>query len=166
MQTDESLMTALQEGDRSAYQELYSRYAHRVLRFLARRLCSLQVAEEALQETFLRVYRFRHRYTSPRPFSPWLFTIAANVGKKVREPRSEGFLWDPAVSSRSGMRVQLLQTLHALEDSERTTLLLHAEGFSSPQIAEILTISESAVRMRMKRARARLKAELGALDEA
>jgi hypothetical protein len=65
-------------GDRAAYQELYDRFAKRVLRFLLRRLGALSAAEEAHQETWLRVYRYRDTFQPDRSFATWLFTSSSS----------------------------------------------------------------------------------------
>jgi RNA polymerase sigma factor (sigma-70 family) len=163
MTTDEQLMEAFQGGDRDAYQALYTRWSPRILRFLMRRLGGLVPAEDALQETFLRVYRYRDRYTPGRAFRPWLFTIASNVGKRAWRPEPETFEWEPRAEDHPDLRDYLVRALGELEEDERRILLLGIEGFNSTEIGEMLEIKPSAVRMRLKRARDKVKAVLGGL---
>lgn len=154
--TDADLMLALQQGDRSAYEALYTRWGGRVFHFLVRRTGSRSAAEDANQETWLRVYRFRARYDPKRRFSAWLYTIAANAGYDAREPDFESFDWEPPTHDQHHLRDTIVRALHALDPDDRRLVLLSAEGFTSPEIADMVDMKPSAVRMRIKRVRARM----------
>lgn len=162
--SDESLMADLQDGDPAAYEELYQRWKGPIFHFLVRRTGSHQAAEEALQETWLRVYRFRGSWQRGRKLSSWLYAIAANAGRDAREVDTTAFELDPGANSRPEVRDYLVRALHALAPEDRRVLLLVSEGFESPEVAEMLGISASAVRMRLKRAREQVLETLGALD--
>ena len=82
--SDEQLMRRVQAGSREAYETLYARWRDRTFAFLCKRTGARAAAEDAQQEAWLRVYRFRHRYDPTRPFRGWLFTIVANAGRERR----------------------------------------------------------------------------------
>ena len=87
MDEDAQLMLALQRGEDGAFDALFDRWATRLIRFLGRMVNDRAVAEELVQETFLRVYRSRERYAPDARFSTWLFTIAANAARnELRRP--------------------------------------------------------------------------------
>ena len=77
--SDERIMAAYAAGDREAFRELFRRYAQRLHGFLYHMSGDRHLAQDLVQETFLRVHRARAAYDSARPFRPWIFRIAANV---------------------------------------------------------------------------------------
>ncbi len=156
--TDEALMLAVQEGERSAYDELFSRWRQPVYRYLQRRTGSPERADDAFQECWLRVHRFRHRYDPGRSFRPWLFTIAANAGHDARKPRADEveLKVDLPAARHDHTTHDLARTaLAGLSAEDRKLLLLLVEGFSAVEIAEMTDSKPGTVRMRIKRARAR-----------
>jgi RNA polymerase sigma-70 factor (ECF subfamily) len=76
---DVRLMLAFRDGDEAALPALYARWAARLLRYLERIVRDPAVAEELLQETFIRVLDARARYAPDARFSTWLFHIARNL---------------------------------------------------------------------------------------
>lgn len=75
--SDEELMTLYQSGEYTAFECLYERHSGRVFRYLKGKI-SQELAQDLLQETFLKVHRSRDQYQSQYPFLPWLFTVARN----------------------------------------------------------------------------------------
>ena len=65
-------------GDQSAMLELVDRYKQRVFALCYRMLSQRQDAEDAAQETFVRLLKNLSKWDQDRDFEPWLFTIAAN----------------------------------------------------------------------------------------
>lgn len=162
--SDEALMARVAQGQRWAYDELYARYRAPIFRFLTRRTGTRAAAEEAHQETWLRVYRYRSRYDPGRPFRSWLFAIAANCGRDAARP-------DPALhhlplepGDPMDLRDQLVSALAAVDAEERRLLLLAAEGFTGPEIAQMLGLGAGAVRTRLYRARQRVREAIGRID--
>jgi len=162
--TDAELMIALQGGDHGAYERLYERWGLKVMHFLIRRTGSYLAAEEALQETWLRVFRFRESYNPARRFSAWLYTIAANAGHDAREPATESFDWEPPVHSQHHLKDYVIRALHSLDPLDRRAILLTIEGFSSKEVGAMLKMRSGTIRMRIKRAREHIKSELGDPD--
>jgi RNA polymerase sigma-70 factor (ECF subfamily) len=71
--TDEELMGLVQKQDTSAFEELFRRYDQRVLAFFWRLCANRQEAEDATQETFLRLWKARVRYEPSGKFSTYHF---------------------------------------------------------------------------------------------
>lgn len=157
-------MVRVAAEDRGAYEALYARWRGPVFRFLTRRTGSLAAAEEAHQEAWLRVYRYRHGYDPGRPFRSWLFAIAANCGRDAARPDPQLLRLPLEPTDPFDLRDQLVTALGALDPDDRKLLLLAVEGFSGPEIAEMLDLGAGAVRMRLHRARQRVREALGRTD--
>src|ERR687888_2802021 len=92
--TDGDLLQRIGNGDRSAFELLYRRYARAVLGLALRRLGDRGRAEEAVQETFASVWRSPSSYRPERgPGAPWLYAVARNAisdrGRARYEPPAE-----------------------------------------------------------------------------
>lgn len=79
--TDEALLQAHLDGDRTAFRDVIERYQRELLHFLIRFLGSRSAAEDVFQETFLQVHLSAETFDTSRRFKPWLFTIAANKAR-------------------------------------------------------------------------------------
>ena len=174
---DVRLMLALRDGDERAFDALFERWAARVLRFVERMVGEPSVAEELVQETFVRVWRARERYVPEARFSTWLFTIAGNVARnELRRPfrraphesvdgadeggslalaREDSPLDELVDARRTG--AELEAALAALPERQREALWLRAvEGLSYAEVADALATSEQSVKALIHRARVAL----------
>tara|TARA_B110000037_G_scaffold203592_1_gene246797 strand:+ start:92 stop:628 length:537 start_codon:yes stop_codon:yes gene_type:complete len=166
-QTDEELMLRVMNGDPAAYNTLFVRHKVGVWSFV-RRLNRIEaLAEEAFQETWLKVFRSRVTYKAGSKFRSWVFTIAANTSRdlKRRESRRietvEMVREPPAPSKTMGDEAKILSAIDQLSDTLREPFILGAlQGFDHNEIAEVLGISPSNARARMSRARATLRENL------
>jgi len=70
-----------QQGSAGALEALVQRHHAPLLAHLARLTGDAHVAEDLAQETFVRLVRDAHAYRYPRPFRPWLYTIARNLAR-------------------------------------------------------------------------------------
>src|SRR5512134_2764224 len=80
-QTDEELIAAFQQEDAAAFDEIVRRYRDPLYNFVVRLLGDTLFSEDIVQETFVRVYRNKHRYHQVAKFSTWIYTIASNLAK-------------------------------------------------------------------------------------
>jgi len=158
-------MVRLQHGDHQAYQALYERWGGQVMNFLLRRTGSRIRAEDALQETWLRVFRYARSYQADRPFAPWLFRIAVRAGHDAYEPEPESFELAGSYEQQPELRDRVTRALHQLNAEDRRLLLLSVEGFDSTEIGGMLDQRPGTVRMRLTRIRRSLQESLqGDLD--
>ncbi|MES2638161.1 MAG: RNA polymerase sigma factor [Myxococcota bacterium] len=157
--TDEALMAAVSASDRRAFDVLFARWRDPIWKFLLRRLGSAAVADDAFQDTWARVWRFRASYDPKRAFRAWVYTLAANAGRdQWSRPVPEDFAEDLVDDrDRVGAKLTLLKALFALEGLDRTILLLVAEGFEPSEIAPIVGMDAGAVRTRLSRARQKIR---------
>ena len=75
---DRALIEAFQSGDEFAFVSLYNRYKDAVYAFCVKMLLNKELAQDVMQDTFLRVYENRERLMKTDSFKAWLFTIARN----------------------------------------------------------------------------------------
>lgn len=169
--------------DPDALTTLVELYSPRVFGLLYRLTGSRDVAEDLMQETFLRMVRTIDQYVHVGKFEPWLFRIAANLARDhARRVRRQGppASWDspgddeppPGAGGtvEDGPDDQLLRQeacqrlvagLNRLSPAEREVLMLrHFSGMSFRDIAEALGVPLGTALARAHRALRRLRAEL------
>jgi RNA polymerase sigma-70 factor (ECF subfamily) len=81
MATDEDLMLKVAEGEEAAIEVIVRRHYDGIFSFIYRMTQDHHTAEDLTQETFVKLYKSASLYTYPRPFKPWLYTIARNLCK-------------------------------------------------------------------------------------
>ncbi len=130
------------------------------------RICCMQLAspadrEEAVQEAIFRAWRKLSTLRHEEYFSTWLVRILINVCRDVqkRSKRTVSIDIIPEPSFQNSSRDEELKyALQALDDKQRITVMLHyIEGYSVREVADILGIGISAVKLRLMRGRKRLK---------
>jgi RNA polymerase sigma-70 factor (ECF subfamily) len=163
---------------------MFARYGRRLLVYCACRV-GPDAAEDVVAETFLVAYARRHRYDQDRPSAlPWLYGIATNLVRRHRRTEARAYrayaraavtgvddVLADRVASRAdawAARQRLAAALTRLPRRQRDVLLLYAVAqLEYAEIAEALDIPLGSVRSSLHRARAKLRAGLGApTDEA
>jgi hypothetical protein len=84
MISDEELFRQWQQGNAEALEALAARYHRLLLAYLYRLVGEVQTAEDLAQETFVSLVPEAQSYHYPRPFAPWLYTIAHNLARNNR----------------------------------------------------------------------------------
>ena len=155
-------------GDRSAFEQLYSRYARPVFGLALRRLGDRGRAEDAVQETFASVWRSAGSYKPERgPGAPWLYAVARNAIVDRARSRSEipaEIPDEPATgpgpadqAEQSWVAWRVHRALEELNDNERKVIeLAYWSGLSQSEIAEFLNIPLGTVKTRTRAALGRL----------
>jgi RNA polymerase sigma-70 factor, ECF subfamily len=172
------LVGAAQRGDVRAFAELVDAYYARCLRFAMHMLANRGDAEEAVQDTFVRVYRALPGYEERESFEPWLFRILANRCRSAgaRERRRSEFVEFGEVPERANdhrhdeaiaWREEIARALASLPPEQREAFLMrHVEDLTYDDMAIATGAGISALKMRVKRAcdalRLRLTEDSGA----
>jgi len=172
---DDELIARAQGGNLFAFEELVRRYQRRVYAVGLRILRRHDLADDVLQEAFVRAHQNIGRFERGRPFGPWVARIAANLAvSHLRSPLAreqelpEGHAEtpasapDPLGSVLAGEARELLErAVSGLPAEQRTVFVLRTvEELSYKEIAESLQISEGTVMSRLFRARERLRLAL------
>jgi RNA polymerase sigma-70 factor, ECF subfamily len=180
---DAELMLRLKNGEDSILNELMTRWQQSLVAFIYRYIGHETDALDLAQETFVRVYETRRRYTVQAKFSTWLFAIAANLCRnhlRWRQRRRESV---PRTSDTGD--AELAEHVQSLEDSPdqaamksesislvrtaieqlphdlKTVILLYEyQSLSYAEIASVLKCSLKAVEMKLYRARRLLRERL------
>jgi len=174
------LMSRLAEDDEDALAELVQRWQKPVLAFVCRYLaCDSDEARDIAQEAFLRVWRSRHSWQPRARLSSWLFTIVTNLCSNhtrhlARRPTLVAVPGTDAVTAPSPagddpharaeateLAARIRVALAELPENQRSALLLRRfEGMSYNDIAEVLSLSPSAVDALLTRARRALEKKI------
>ncbi len=158
------------DGDPEAFSALVETYQRPVFNLCHRMLNDQAEADDAAQESFLKAYRGLTRYDGSRPFGTWLLSIAAH--HCIDQLRRRRFRWvsldalrdlaAPSVQPEAALEEQELrsrlgQALMELRATDRAVVVLrYWHEQSHDQIAETLSLSPSAVKSRLHRAKRRL----------
>jgi RNA polymerase sigma-70 factor, ECF subfamily len=174
--TDAELISRVLDGDADAFAVIVSRHADACARFARRMLGNQLDAEDAVQETFLRVHRSLGRYREEGRFRPWLFRILANQCRTfaVQRQRNRHLeIADPRALDRAAVESQERRFEHAdgLQAALATLDPVLREAFvlkyglelEYAEMTEITGAGISALKMRVKRACDALRPRLGAL---
>jgi RNA polymerase sigma-70 factor (ECF subfamily) len=170
-----SLVQRTLAGDSAAFGQIILRYERRVLTLSIRLLGTLDDAQDAAQEVFLRAFKYIHRLDLEKPLEPWLMQMTVNVcrdlGRKrqVRRntfpelSRAETVPANNSCNPYSGLaeeqqRQMLWQALNELPEKERLAVILRdIEGLPTSEVATLLNSSETTVRSQVSRGRLRIK---------
>jgi RNA polymerase sigma-70 factor (ECF subfamily) len=177
-QNDNEIISKVLSGNHQAYALLVSRYQNYVFTLSLRILKNREDAEEVAQDVFIKAYKYLADFRGASKFTTWLYTIVNNtcisfLRKKKMQIHSldNEKLFELAVNQDSGLRadyveqkskITMLNNAIALlnEEDAKIISLFYAGEQSLNEIAGILGIEANAVKVRLHRARTRLKEKL------
>jgi RNA polymerase sigma-70 factor (ECF subfamily) len=166
------LLERCRRGEPEAFVELVERTYRQVYTLAVRLVGDRHEAEDVAQEAYLRVHRSLRTFRGDSSFRTWLYRIVANTamthlrkrgrfGDVANEPETVLRLADAGSSEDEVDLDHVRVGLTALPDAQRVILLMKdAYGFSCREIADEMGVSEGAVKVRLHRARRRLKESL------
>lgn len=170
--TDEQLasQTLTERSDGPAFVTLVGRFRERVWRVCFRLMGNAEDASDAAQEVLIRMFLHRDRFQGRSKYSTWVHGIAVNTCLTLRRSRGRRIRRESALSDKSSpdtttsaqksseLAVDLMQMLDMLDETDRALLILkYAEEQSYEELAETFGLSISACKMRVSRARDKLK---------
>lgn len=175
---DNELISKVLNGDQQAYAGLVSRYQSYVFTLALRVVKSREDAEEVAQDSFIKAYKYLADFKGASKFSTWLYTIVNNTAisflrKKKVEIHSldNEKVFEVADSKESGMGANMIEQKSKMamvneaiamlnpDDAQIITLFYKAEQ-SLEETAQILGIEINAAKVRLYRARTRLKEKM------
>lgn len=172
--SDTDLIGEVLAGNTRAYAILLERYQHMVYTLAVRMLGTPELAEETTQDIFVKAYQSLSSFRGDSKFSTWLYRVAYHKILDVldREKRTTGHLISAAPESILGQGVEttwqqvssrekreiLLSVLERLSVEENAVLsLFYLQEQSLKEIGELMDVSPSTVKVRLFRAREKLK---------
>ncbi len=186
--TDNELVERINNGESELLGELISRYDDKVFNLAFRMMGNREDAEDVLQDTFLNVVRSLDRFQGRSSFSTWLYRVAANAAltrlrKQSKRAKSEDEFLDEVYSvkraAQAGIKIpdwsgnpvrellsdeamqQMNKAIEDMPEIYRAVFVLRdVEELSTAEVAEIMDLSEAAVKSRLHRARLYLRNSL------
>ena len=173
-EVDEALlMQRVAQGDVDAYRQLVHRFLPGLHTFSYRMLGTRAEAEEICQETLLRVWKQADRYVSRAKLSTWIYRIAHNLAVdrlRRRRPSTDldGLAQLPApelaAAGQDELALELQRALAELPERQRAALdLVHYQGLSNAEAAEVLGVKLRALESLLARGRRALRERLASL---
>jgi RNA polymerase sigma-70 factor (ECF subfamily) len=175
---DNEIISRVLKGEQNAYAELVNRYQAYVFTLVLRMIKSREDAEEVAQDVFIKAYRSLADFRGESKFSTWLYTIANTTSitflrKKKLDVHSldNEKVFEVADSKDSGFRANLVEqksrvnmvneaiAMLSPDDAEIITLFYKAEQ-NLEEISRILRLETNTVKVRLHRARTRLKEKM------
>ncbi len=172
MNESEHIMKA-QAGDSQAYGELYDLYAQKIYAFLLSRIRHKQIAEDLLQETFIKAWKALPNFHNEGNFNAWLYRIATNnmndhFRKNTSKPEALALEEDFIIIDKAAKpdeefdnslsETTMQQALDQLPETYRQVLILRfKEGLSGKETGRAIKKSSIAVRLIQYRALKKLK---------
>jgi RNA polymerase sigma-70 factor (ECF subfamily) len=170
---ERTLLEACRQGQASAFEELYRTQAGRMKSVAMNLLGNTSDAEDAVQETFLKLYRSIPGFKGDSRLSTWLYRILVNtchdLGRRRTRSREApmtavegGAVPEPSAPHVDHvLRLSLERSLERLEPGPKAVFVLYAvEGFKHREIAEILGIPEGTSRYTLFAAKKDLQASI------
>lgn len=177
--SDEELILEFQKNNtEDAFNILVQRYKNPLTNFVFRFLGDFEVCNDVVQETMIKVYRYKDSYSSVAKFSTWVYTIAGNLARteyrrkqrrnifSINDYGEEHSTFDlpdesyrPDVITDSGIKDEIIQkALLKVKESYREAVILRdIQGMSYEEISEILGVNEGTIKSRINRGRAQLQ---------
>lgn len=169
--TDELLQSCVDKclrGSIHGFEPIVDHFKRPIFNYVMRTTRNRQDAEDICQEIFLSAFRYLHTYQSQYKFSTWLFTIAHNtVARHLRKKAADDIPLDPGkldgirkthMEGTSTLTELIDLALDTVAPQEREVMVLHyLEGFSYQEIANVMSLTEPQVRMRLYRTRKKIR---------
>lgn len=165
---DNRLIERILQGDRQAFRSLYDEYFDYAMRTAKLVTKNGEWAKDAVQETFLRVYRNVWQYDRSKPFKPWFYSILLRECYRVMErekkvlPFGEQLERIAVEQPLPDVSVDVYEALQSLDDLYRIPLILkYLHDYSEREIADMLDVNVNTLKSRLFKGREKMKKGLG-----
>lgn len=159
--SDEELMELISRENATAFDELYKRYGQKMFSYFFRMLWkNKELAEDCVQELFVKIFRNAAGYDSSKQFSTWMYSMASNMCKneyrQAEMKNSKLRVIQPALSAaplNPDMK-RFKEAVHSSvqelpEEKKLLYVLRFQENLSVPQISEIMNMAEGTIKSRL-----------------
>lgn len=178
--SDEELILEFQNNNTErAFEILVQRYKNPLTNFVFRYLGDYESCVDVVQETMIKVYRYKDTYQSIAKFSTWIYTIAGNLAKTELQRRKRRTIlsinafgkdndenyeipdenYRPDTITDSGIKDEIIQKafMKVSESYRKAVILRDIQELSYEEIADIMGITVGTVKSRINRGRAQLQ---------
>jgi RNA polymerase sigma-70 factor (ECF subfamily) len=164
-----ALLRRARRGDLQAFEQIMREHDRQVFRVALRILGSVEDAQDAAQDVFLRLHRSLNRIDEDRGLGAWLYRVTVNICTDALRTRRKVIpiedvapvspeLTPLAHSEQRETRQRVTDALARLPEKERAAVVLREiEGLSTSEVAAILGTSEGTVRAQISMARTKLR---------
>jgi RNA polymerase sigma-70 factor, ECF subfamily len=170
---DGLLVAAARRGDVKAFESLYRLHCSKVMGLCLRMTRQHDVAEDCVQQTFIKAWRNLGTFEGRSAFSTWLHTIAVHVVMghlRSQKPwltvstsvaDDEPSLYDESIEHDTGQFIDIEHALMTLPEGARCVVILQAiHGYSHEEVAGMLGIAVGTCKAQLHRARRLLRTRL------
>tara|TARA_R110000850_G_scaffold120328_3_gene237694 strand:- start:2030 stop:2614 length:585 start_codon:yes stop_codon:yes gene_type:complete len=172
--SDSELMDSLRQGEITAFDELYHRYAKKAMAFALSFFSNRDLAEEAVQIIFIRIWEKRKDLDSSKSFKSYLFQSIKfymynyirdrKLSCRIEEAPKESFLENPTIEDEM-MYSDLVATTHILINSlpniqQRVFRLNKLDGLTSTEISVVMNLSKRTIEHHIYLATKKIKTSL------
>jgi RNA polymerase sigma-70 factor (ECF subfamily) len=170
--TENSLIQRVLAGEASAERELYDAYVDRVFRLAHRLAGETDLAQDFVQETFIRVFGRLETFRGESALGTWITSIALSVAlnglRKIKRFRTREANIDEAAAVTGGKRrtepdlkIRMREAIDRLPEGYRTVFVMHdMEGYTHEEIGTALGVQPGTSKAQLFRARAKLREAL------
>ncbi|WP_242837297.1 RNA polymerase sigma factor [Alkaliphilus transvaalensis] len=170
------LVSRIKDGDKKAFKALYDQYADYAIRVATVITRNKTYAADAVQETFIRIYKNIDSFDESKPFEPWLYRILVNECNRLLKNQSKTIAIsdyieeNPLLSEEDSHRFEEYEDLYSaiqeLEENNRVPIILkYLKGFSELEIADTLDLNVNTVKSRLYKGREKLRQMLEKYSE-
>lgn len=163
---DKKILKLVVTGDKEAFRLLYDEVAGKALGVAIGITRDKGLAKDAVQETFIKVYRYMERFDANRAFEPWFYQILVNECNRIMKRESRLKLvsddgrdtGDSEARNAAEIIEDVNEALQSLDEDCRVPMVLkYIKGFSEKEVAEALNMNQNTVKTRLFKGRERLK---------
>lgn len=162
--TDKEIVESVLSGNKDDFELIVEKYWDKLNRYCSRLLnYNTEDAQDAVSNTFLKIYQNLAGYNPKLKFSSWAYRIAHNESVNIIRKNSKFFTFDPFSSNLQQFvgkddvnisKIEVEKTLASLNSSDRNLLVLfYLEEKSINEISEILKASPGSIKTRLSTAR-------------
>lgn len=171
--SEQSLIERVLAGDPSAERELYDAHVDRVFRLAYRMAGEMDLAQDFVQETFIKVFSRLNTFRGDSALATWITSVALSVAlnglRKVKRFRQREANLDEAAMITGGssrktepdLKNRMREAIDRLPDGYRTVFVMHdMEGYTHEEIGTALGVQPGTSKAQLFRARAKLREAL------